>query len=266
MIEKQALYERKFKLDVEQFKKWIIERSVGNYTKSYETYKRVQNIIASFMQETKKNKNFKVLDIGCGNGYHIFLLNTLKGIEEKVYFEGLDISEEDIEFAREVKESFGFDNIKFKLCDAESVEYPDNHFDIVLCSDVLEHLVRPEKCLSEIMRVLKLGGLAIITTPNKSNMVRIFRRKNISSISNFKKKNVHISLKGLAEWLKIVRKTGFIVKGIKRGALIFGGNRYNSHPILFAFIMIVDRILNILPFGKFFAEAFTLQLRKSKLG
>ncbi|MDI6839382.1 MAG: hypothetical protein QMD71_00775 [bacterium] len=111
----------------------------------------------------------------------------------------------------------------------------------------------------------KPGGSVIITTPNKTNAIRIIGmifRSSISSKSNFKQEGGHISVKGLNEWLRIVRKGGFIVEDIKRGALIYGGPRYNCHPVLFAFVLIVDCILEFLPLGKHFSESVTLKLRK----
>jgi len=40
-----------------------------------------------------------------------------------------------------------------------------NHFDIVVCTEVLEHTIHPFKAVDEIYRILKTGGVAIITTP-----------------------------------------------------------------------------------------------------
>ncbi|MDI6839383.1 MAG: class I SAM-dependent methyltransferase [bacterium] len=140
MNEIYDLYKRRFKISLEQFKDSVFQRNLGSYTKSYETYKKLKNIVTCFKQEIKKDKLFKVLDARCGNGYHIFLLNMLKEVKEKVSFDGVDISELEIEFAREVNNSFGFNNINFRVGDAEHLEFPQNSFDIILCNDVLEHL------------------------------------------------------------------------------------------------------------------------------
>ena len=43
--------------------------------------------------------------------------------------------------------------------------FKDNSFDSVICTEVLEHLKEPGRCLSEINRVLKKGGYAYITAP-----------------------------------------------------------------------------------------------------
>lgn len=48
--------------------------------------------------------------------------------------------------------------------------YPDGSFDLVTCSEVLEHVENYRAVLREIRRVLKPGGLMVITTPNVLNM------------------------------------------------------------------------------------------------
>lgn len=51
-------------------------------------------------------------------------------------------------------------------CDLnEAIDVPDESFDTVLCTDVLEHIYRPERLWSEIARILRCQGKAIIGTP-----------------------------------------------------------------------------------------------------
>lgn len=47
----------------------------------------------------------------------------------------------------------------------ESLSYPDNTFDIVICLDVLEHIFHPQYAIREMLRVVKQGGIVIFTTP-----------------------------------------------------------------------------------------------------
>jgi len=50
------------------------------------------------------------------------------------------------------------------VADAHSIPLPDNQFDVVLCTEVLEHLHTPQKAIDEMRRVLKPGGALILTT------------------------------------------------------------------------------------------------------
>lgn len=53
---------------------------------------------------------------------------------------------------------------------ARPLPYPDASFDLVTCSEVLEHVENYRAVLREIQRVLKPGGLMVVTTPNVLNM------------------------------------------------------------------------------------------------
>jgi ubiquinone/menaquinone biosynthesis C-methylase UbiE len=54
------------------------------------------------------------------------------------------------------------------------IQYPDSHFDIVICNHVLEHVPDDRRALSELFRVLKPGGLAILQTPYSSVLTNSF--------------------------------------------------------------------------------------------
>jgi hypothetical protein len=115
----------------------------------------------------------------------------------------------------------------------------------------------------EFKRVLKPGGMLILTTPNDTSTVKTLlnalrNRKNAQHGIN----DGHISVQGLGAWLKLVRKTGFQVNGIRRGALVFGGEKVNKHPVLFAGTVVLDRIFDVLPFTKNWCEAITLNCEK----
>lgn len=53
-------------------------------------------------------------------------------------------------------------DVKMDICD---IRYPDNTFDIIYCSHVLEHVPDDRKAMSEFQRVLKLTGWAILLVP-----------------------------------------------------------------------------------------------------
>jgi SAM-dependent methyltransferase len=85
-----------------------------------------------------------------------------------------------------VSENFGeeyhFDCVCFDL-EHDPFPFPDNHFDVVIWCEVIEHLTEnPVFTLSEIHRVLKPGGAVVISTPNVArveNVVRLYLGRNI---------------------------------------------------------------------------------------
>ena len=89
----ENFYREHFERSVKESCNFVLNRAAGNYTKSYETWKRINNVVRCFGAELKKinEGKIKVLDVGCGDGYHIFLLNSLYN-KKNLYFTGIDIS------------------------------------------------------------------------------------------------------------------------------------------------------------------------------
>lgn len=262
----------------------VLGQTVGNYTKSYETWRRVSNVVNSFKEElsTKKTAEWQVLDLGCGDGYHLMLLSSLKETREtKVHFHGIDISPSNVILAKQVTQDLGIENITFEIGNIENMGFLHNEFDIIINTDVIEHLVAPKEFVRSLFRAVKPGGLTIITTPNSNNSLvkiasRITSKKRIKLIPDsvteggYTQEKLdnetlhgHISVKGFSEWMKIFRKSGFSVEHIKRGSMLFGGPKYNNHPLFFAFFLIIDKIFDWLFFTKSFSEAHTYKLRKT---
>jgi ubiquinone/menaquinone biosynthesis C-methylase UbiE len=88
----------------------------------------------------------KILEVGCGTGGNIRYFKK-KGIR----IQGVDIS-------GDVGATI--------VADAEKLPFENNYFDQVLILDVLEHVTDDKKALKEALRVVKPGGLVIITVPN----------------------------------------------------------------------------------------------------
>lgn len=97
-----------------------------------------------------------VLDIGCNVGYGTALLREYT--DQPVV--GVDVSERAIQ---EAKVRYGGD---FQIVDGKRLPFGDGEFGTVLSLQVIEHINDLEPYLSEIRRVLRPGGVALLTTPN----------------------------------------------------------------------------------------------------
>ena len=115
---------------------------------------RFQNKLLSLVKLTNANR---VLDVGCGEGY---LLSFLDSQIRNWYLEGFDISKELIGRA---KQKLPFINLGVR--DIYNCGYPDKAFDLVLNTEVLEHLEHPKRALSEIRRITKRW--IILSVPNE---------------------------------------------------------------------------------------------------
>jgi ubiquinone/menaquinone biosynthesis C-methylase UbiE len=93
------------------------------------------------------------LDAGCGNGlYSVALAFLSKGRTV-----GVDISRGTI---GEVKESFrGVENLEFAVANIEHLPFCDGSFDFVICLRVLHHIAHRDEVISELKRVLRVGGM-----------------------------------------------------------------------------------------------------------
>ena len=96
-----------------------------------------------------------ILDIGCGNGG---ILRHLKSLGY-THLHGLEISRYAIQRLRGegIEMHYGF---------LPSIELPDASFDVVIASQILEHVIRRRRFLNEVRRVLKPGGRALIFVPD----------------------------------------------------------------------------------------------------
>jgi ubiquinone/menaquinone biosynthesis C-methylase UbiE len=99
----------------------------------------------------------RILDVGTQQGGFISLL--MKMLQDYESFIGIDISEEDLDKARE---EFKQDPVEFELMSADELSFDDNSFDTVCISHTMHHLENVESVLSESRRVLKPDGHLII--------------------------------------------------------------------------------------------------------
>jgi 2-polyprenyl-3-methyl-5-hydroxy-6-metoxy-1,4-benzoquinol methylase len=98
----------------------------------------------------------KILDMGVGLGR---LLSRFPELERY----GIDISLDYLRIARDLGIEVAFSRI-------EDCPYRNGMFDIVVCCDVLEHVLDLTQCCREILRVLKPGGTIVVRVPNEENL------------------------------------------------------------------------------------------------
>ncbi len=106
--------------------------------------------------------------------------------------------------------------------------YPDARFDVVLCCEMLEHLLLdPVRMLAEIHRVLKPSGALILTTPNvlcTDNLVRMMTGENpFQPYSGWGLYGGHCREYTPVEVRRLLQETGFEVRSLETSS--FGGGR-----------------------------------------
>lgn len=122
-----------------------------------EKAERIVKILEDYYSKTLKN--LTLLDIGASTGImdNIFA-NSFKTVT------GTDVDTEAIKFA---KKHFHRKNLFFFVKDAMKLDLPSDSFDVVICTQVYEHVPDVNKLFSEICRVLKPGGVCYLAALNK---------------------------------------------------------------------------------------------------
>lgn len=100
----------------------------------------------------------RLLDIGCGNGSSMLVLK-----EHGWHVEGIDFDEKSIAQART-------NGLKADVGELKDFHYPDNSFDAIMMSHVIEHVPEPIDFLRECLRILKPGGTLVAITPNATSL------------------------------------------------------------------------------------------------
>ncbi|URA10912.1 class I SAM-dependent methyltransferase [Thermospira aquatica] len=132
--------------------------SSNNYLRYHLIYKHIKE----YVEKNKRDVEVKLLDVGCGPGHLATFLSPLKNLT--LY--GCDISEKSLALAKEK----GMNTVKCNLW--ETLPFPDGFFDIVVATEVIEHIYDTEHFIREIKRILKEDGLLVITTPNVASLGR----------------------------------------------------------------------------------------------
>lgn len=101
----------------------------------------------------------RVLNVGCSTG--IIDMSLAPYVDHCV---GIDIDIAAIESARVACDA---GNVEFRTGDAMNLDFPDDAFDIVICSQVYEHVPDPIRMINEIFRVLRSDGVCYFAATNR---------------------------------------------------------------------------------------------------
>jgi ubiquinone/menaquinone biosynthesis C-methylase UbiE len=164
----------------------------------------LDNFFRNLTNLTAAKKVESILDVGCGEG---FTLNRLKekGIGKKL--EGIEYLKAAIELGHKT-----YPDINIKQGNIYNLPYKDNSFDLVLCTEVLEHLDKPEDGLRELVRVSK--KYLVISVPNEPffMLAQLVRGKNWSRFGNDIEHINHWTMLGFPKFVKKNAKIKILAK------------------------------------------------------
>jgi len=160
-----------------------------------------------------------VLDIGSGGGLDVFLASQKVGPEGKVI--GLDMTEQMVEKARNNARKGNYNNVEFKLGEAEDIPVKDNSVDLVMSNCVVNLVPNKEKTYQEIYRILKPGGRFVIsdlvTEKELDESIRNNLDKLVACVGGALTEKGYISVikKSGFKNIKILKKTSMVVSAVK---------------------------------------------------
>jgi SAM-dependent methyltransferase len=172
----------------------------------------IQFTLAKVIEKYFKTKEIKILIIGVFNGRDFYFLKEIMGY--KVYALDLDLEP----------------NIKNDIGDVQKpLPYPENFFDMVILSHVLEHLIRDHDALLNIRKVLKDEGIFWLAVPFFSD-----------------RQNDHIRIYSKLTTERLLQACGFeVVDYFEKPSLFFFPkiNNYFIHAINFLFFILFHKTL-----------------------
>jgi len=158
----------------------IYVNPIEKVSKINEDYSRRKSVDASIIRESrlraaksqvglikKYKKGTSLLDIGCGEGFSLF-----KASKAGYATRGIELSQDAAVYA---KREFSLD---IEARPFEELQLLEDCFDVVTLWQVLEHLPYPLTTLKQVHRILKPGGLVVVSTPDiRSIPAKIFRKR-----------------------------------------------------------------------------------------
>ncbi len=122
--------------------------------------REVKNVI-------EKIDDGRVLDVGSADGVFSKVIFDKTGAKSLT---GIEVLEKSVKWANKHWKSVK--GLKFQVGLAEDLEFKSNYFDAVFCLEVLEHVQKPTKVLSEFKRVMKKGGYGVFLVPSDNFLFR----------------------------------------------------------------------------------------------
>lgn len=164
----------------------------------------IRNFYSKFFSLIKPIKPESILDVGCGEGFSLVQLKQ-KGVGKKL--EGVEYSKTAIALGKKVDPK-----LIIKFGTVYDLPYKNNSFDLILCTEVLEHLDDPGKALSEILRVSKRHILFSVPNEPFFMLSNLLRGKNLKRFGNDEGHINHFTIYSLQ---KLLKRNGYKIKKLK---------------------------------------------------
>jgi len=231
----------------------------------------VLELIASRLPQLRANtpagEQPRFVDIGSGEATDLFMIASyLNSCDPGWRFLGLEGFDKALEISERKNATYGIPGVDFRSANVtRPLPLDDRKVDVLYCSEVLEHIPEPGQLLSEFARVVRLGGYALITTPNEPNLLQrswwsrahYEHLKQESSGKQVVAESVvngepvklygHVSLHTNREWDRMLAQHGFSLVDFRRGAAVYGNRPFYRKPGFYQARAAAEWVLDLFP-------------------
>jgi ubiquinone/menaquinone biosynthesis C-methylase UbiE len=179
--------------------------------------RKAKTMLAVFKDYFTTLHDLSALNIGGSTGIIDGILSN-----EFNHVTSIDIDTKAIEYARKNQKN---ENISFEEGDATALNYNDNSFDVVICSQVYEHVPDAKQMMDEISRVLKPGGVCYFAATNRITLIEPHYHLPFLSIIPLPLAHLYLRLLGRGEFY---HELHFTLWGLKKLVQKFNIHDYTS--------------------------------------
>ena len=140
-----------------------------NSTRRYLHRTRRDWIINAIKRYSFKKSSSRALEVGPGSGVYLPILSDL--FDETV---AIDIEKKHLDDCQDIADEYL--NLSLEADDILNSNFPGSYFDLILCTEVLEHISESRVAISEMRRLLRPGGILILTSPQRYSLIEIFAK------------------------------------------------------------------------------------------
>jgi len=177
-------------LDVEYAKNRETKKSL-----KYRLRRRTHEVLAAIENFASKPPQ-KIIDLGAADGRMLDLIHRQYPQACRV---GVEYNQELVNFGKTK-----FPDLELIQGDIQLLDFPDDSFDVVIATAVIEHVSDPGKVMREAKRVLRSGGIIVLTAPDPF-------WEHLATMVGHLNKDQHNKVMNLTQLSDLARKSGFAV-------------------------------------------------------
>lgn len=179
-------------------------------------YVQLRMDICARLLSPQIRSGFNILEIGC------YTANLLDYLPKDINYYGIDYDDEALEIAKRK----GTKVTKLHI-DSDEIQFDDiDKFDVIICTEVLEHLMNPHRIMKKIQELIKDDGWILISLPNENTLYHRLMSVSGKGVDMYAfdfYKHVHLptikqSQDFVSKYFKIIEKEYYIINPSAKGS------------------------------------------------